>query len=196
MDDTHSPLKLIAIFGGLIESSALAILPFLEGDDRTHYTWFLVGFPPFLALMFFLTLNFNHQTLYTPQEKADAEHGPSGPAAAEVSQAARHVQRMLHAMRQNPPIAIAGGFITTWDIRFIEMDSKNIEHQVLELGDSLVADLKLSDRPNRWVIVVSESALDLRVRTLIGGQLREQLKDVDCALGFMDLDQLNLLPMH
>ncbi|MEG0636764.1 MAG: hypothetical protein RR517_30045 [Pseudomonas sp.] len=64
--EPKSPLTIIAIFAGIIEASALASLPFLGEDSQSIYTWFLVGFPPFLTLLFFLTLNFNTKSLYGP----------------------------------------------------------------------------------------------------------------------------------
>ncbi|MGE8409363.1 MAG: hypothetical protein ACN6QH_20255 [Pseudomonas sp.] len=66
--EPRSPLTIIAIFAGIIEASALASLPFLDESSQSIYTWFLVGFPPFLTLLFFLTLNFNTKTLYGPDE--------------------------------------------------------------------------------------------------------------------------------
>lgn len=65
--EPKSPLTIIAIFAGIIEASALASLPFLGEDSQGIYTWFLVGFPPFLTVLFFLTLNFNSKTLYSPE---------------------------------------------------------------------------------------------------------------------------------
>ncbi|MCY1392470.1 hypothetical protein D9M71_73440 [compost metagenome] len=73
---TKNPLTVIAIFAGIIEASALASLPFLDGDSQSIYTWFLVGFPPFLTLLFFLTLNFNSKSLYSPQDFANEEDFP------------------------------------------------------------------------------------------------------------------------
>jgi hypothetical protein len=72
MNETHpiSPLTVIAIFAGIIEASALASLPFLSERSQTIYTWFLVGFPFFLTLLFFLTLNFNYRSLYSPPTQA------------------------------------------------------------------------------------------------------------------------------
>lgn len=64
--EPKSPLTIIAIFAGIIEASALASLPFLSEDSQSIYTWFLVGFPFFLTVLFFLTLNFNNKTLFTP----------------------------------------------------------------------------------------------------------------------------------
>ncbi|MDR2305828.1 MAG: hypothetical protein LBE53_01300 [Paucimonas sp.] len=63
-----SPLTLIAVFAGVIEASALASLPFLSEESQEIYTWFLVGFPFFLTVLFFLTLNFNTGSLFTPDK--------------------------------------------------------------------------------------------------------------------------------
>lgn len=71
--EPKSPLTIIAIFAGIIEASALASLPFLGEDSQGIYTWFLVGFPPFLTILFFLTLNFNSKTLYSPELNDTAE---------------------------------------------------------------------------------------------------------------------------
>ncbi|AIZ31943.1 hypothetical protein DZC75_05090 [Pseudomonas parafulva] len=71
-----SPLTIIAIFSGIIEASALASLPFLSESSQSIYTWFLVGFPFFLTVLFFLTLNFNHESLYTPDKRAVDDEEP------------------------------------------------------------------------------------------------------------------------
>lgn len=69
-----SPLTIIAIFAATIEASALASLPLLEKNNQYIYTWFLIGFPPFLTLLFFVTLNFNNRALYSPSDFTDQEH--------------------------------------------------------------------------------------------------------------------------
>ncbi|WP_371922254.1 MULTISPECIES: hypothetical protein [Pseudomonas] len=74
--EPRSPLTIIAIFAGIIEASALASLPFLSEESQTTYTWFLVGFPFFLTVLFFLTLNFNYKSLYLP---SNTDAGPSLP---------------------------------------------------------------------------------------------------------------------
>jgi hypothetical protein len=79
--EPKSPLTIIAIFAGIIEASALASLPFLSEDSQTTYTWFLVGFPFFLTVLFFLTLNFNYKSLYSPPAKqATGSRAPQPPA--------------------------------------------------------------------------------------------------------------------
>lgn len=74
--EPKSPLTTIAIFAGIIEASALASLPFLGESSQSIYTWFLVGFPPFLTLLFFLTLNFNTKSLYGPDEHSGTTETP------------------------------------------------------------------------------------------------------------------------
>lgn len=105
-----SPLTLIAIFAGIVEASALASLPFLSENSQMIYTWFLVGFPFFLTVLFFLTLNFNHQTLYQPAAHESTEKQPadtpqqshgqasaaiafSGPGAGDLIE--QHIHRTL-----------------------------------------------------------------------------------------------------
>jgi hypothetical protein len=63
-----NPLGVIALFTAMVEASALASLPFLDETSQTIYIWFLVGFPTFLAILFFATLNFNRRALYSPSD--------------------------------------------------------------------------------------------------------------------------------
>lgn len=72
-----APLTIIAIFAGIIEASALATLPFLSESSQKLYTWFLVGFPFFLTALFFLTLNFNYKSFYSPSSgRTTDDHTP------------------------------------------------------------------------------------------------------------------------
>jgi hypothetical protein len=89
-----SPLTVIALFTAVIEASAIASLPFLDTQSQIVYTWFLVGFPPFLTLLFFITLNFNSESLFPPVSgsseipPATVRRPPSTPgqSSAEVAQ--------------------------------------------------------------------------------------------------------------
>lgn len=74
-----SPLTIIAILAGTVEATALAALPLLDVANQSVFLWFLIGFPPFLTLLFFITLNFNHTTLYSPDDLRGGGKGP-GPA--------------------------------------------------------------------------------------------------------------------
>ncbi|MCL8306993.1 MULTISPECIES: hypothetical protein [Pseudomonas] len=82
--DSISPLAIIAIFAGIIEASALATLPFLSDNSQEIYTWFLVGFPFFLTMLFFLTLNFNNQSLYQPPQPEAVEKTDTHTSLARV----------------------------------------------------------------------------------------------------------------
>lgn len=79
MPTTHTPVKspltIIAILAGTVEATALAALPLLDVANQGIFLWFLIGFPPFLTLLFFITLNFNHKTLYSPDDSRDT-HAP------------------------------------------------------------------------------------------------------------------------
>lgn len=63
-----NPMTVIAIFAFISESSAAISLPFLEEGEREIYVWFLISFPFYLLLLFFITLNFNYRSLYAPSD--------------------------------------------------------------------------------------------------------------------------------
>lgn len=66
-----NPLTIIGIFAGIVEISANLVLPFLESPQQSIYIWFLMLFPAALVIFFFITLNFNHVTLYAPSDYND-----------------------------------------------------------------------------------------------------------------------------
>lgn len=70
----NNPMTLIAIFATLSETSAAISLPFLDDQDRECYVWFLISFPFYLLLLFFITLNFNHRALYSPSDFRKNKH--------------------------------------------------------------------------------------------------------------------------
>ena len=69
-----NPMTVIAIFATLSETSAAVSLPFLDNDDREIYIWFLISFPFYLLLLFFVTLNFNYRSLYAPSDFEKSKH--------------------------------------------------------------------------------------------------------------------------
>ena len=69
-----NPLTIIAIFAGITEFSGTVVLPFIAADNQSFYVWFLIVFPTFLVLLFFLTLNFNHKVLYAPSDYQDEQN--------------------------------------------------------------------------------------------------------------------------
>jgi hypothetical protein len=68
-----NPLTVIAVFAGLAEVSGTTVLPLIDKDVQHIYVWFLMFFPVILVTLFFLTLNFNHKTLYAPSDFRDDE---------------------------------------------------------------------------------------------------------------------------
>ena len=69
-----NPLTVIAIFAMLTETSAAVSLPYIDSDNQNIYVWFLIIFPSVLITLFFLTLNFNNKSLYTPWEHTKESH--------------------------------------------------------------------------------------------------------------------------
>lgn len=67
-------MTVIAIFATLSETSAAVSLPFLENKEREIYIWFLISFPFYLLLLFFVTLNFNYRSLYAPSDFEKGKH--------------------------------------------------------------------------------------------------------------------------
>lgn len=61
-------MTVIAIFAAISETSAAVSLPFLDNKDREIYVWFLISFPFYLLFLFFITLNFNYRSLYSPSD--------------------------------------------------------------------------------------------------------------------------------
>jgi len=66
-----NPLTIIGIFAGIVEVSANLVLPFLQPAQQSTYVWFLMLFPAGLVVVFFVTLNFNHVSLYAPSDYKD-----------------------------------------------------------------------------------------------------------------------------
>ncbi|MGF1733589.1 hypothetical protein [Photobacterium kasasachensis] len=68
MTHVKNPLTVIAMFAAIAEISGTVVLPFVDKENQELYIWFLMLFPSFLVAVFFLTLNFNHKTLYAPSD--------------------------------------------------------------------------------------------------------------------------------
>ena len=68
----NNPLTVIAVFSLLTEASAAVSLPYIDSEHQKAYVWFLIIFPSLLITLFFLTLNFNNKTLYTPANLSKA----------------------------------------------------------------------------------------------------------------------------
>ena len=109
----RNPLSIVAIFAAIVEVSGAAVLPFLSDGNQASYLWFLMLFPAFLVLVFFLTLNFNHTVLYAPSDfKEDSSFldllSRSTPAErfAKISQEIDEVQEEKQTTREGTPTPI------------------------------------------------------------------------------------------
>ncbi len=70
----ENPLTIIAIFATIAEISGTIILPFIQPSNQGLYIWFLMLFPIFLVILFFLTLNLNYKVLYAPSDFRDEDN--------------------------------------------------------------------------------------------------------------------------
>lgn len=70
----RNPLTVISIFAAIAEISGTTTLPFIAPENQATYIWFLMLFPALLVIAFFLTLNFNHKTLYAPSDYQNQNH--------------------------------------------------------------------------------------------------------------------------
>ena len=66
-----NPLTIVAIFAGLAEISGTVALGLVEKNLQFQFIWFVMLFPVFLVLLFFITLNFNHRVFYSPGDFSD-----------------------------------------------------------------------------------------------------------------------------
>lgn len=69
-----NPLTIIAIFAGLAEVASSGALIAADKDVQIILVWFVMLFPVFLAILFFITLNFNPQVLYAPSDFQNEEN--------------------------------------------------------------------------------------------------------------------------
>ena len=61
-----NPLTMIGIFASIAEGAGAAVLPLIDQSLHATFIWFLIGFPTLLVILFFITLNINHLSLYAP----------------------------------------------------------------------------------------------------------------------------------
>lgn len=191
-----NPLTIIAIFAGIIEASSLAALPFLEGHSQDIYTWFLVGFPPFLTLLFFMTLNFNHKTLYSPSDFNDQQDflDAAQPAAAETLPAARPAP--TPASHDQVP-----GLLMMTHLRLFERDVLLVEllpgfgeYPLRTMLRQLQGALASTDPTSSWVVLACTGAMPLRVKTELRRELQLHLLAQDAHVLLLDIEALRLAP--
>lgn len=186
-----NPLTIIAIFAGIIEGSALASLPFLEGHSQGIYTWFLVGFPPFLTLLFFITLNFNHKTLYSPsdfndpQDFLDAAQPAAAPAAPPKPAPARPFQ-------VQPSLAMTHLRLFERDVHLVELLPGFGERPVQQLLEQVLEALGNASLAEGWVVLACAGALPLKVRKELRRTLQNHLQARDAQVLLLDIEALRL----
>ena len=99
----NNPLTVIAIFSMLTETSAAVSLPYIDSDNQHIYVWFLIIFPSVLITLFFLTLNFNNKSLYSPREHTKESHraarcsevSPHDTDQAQMQEHSPHLERSM-----------------------------------------------------------------------------------------------------
>lgn len=135
--ESISPLSIIAIFAGIIEASALASLPFLSRESQYIYTWFLVAFPFFLTVLFFLTLNFNYRSLWRPSSWLAAR--------GDVAQRSDTSDSAATARRPMMTLALSGtGTEQEIENRVVQALGKTLEQQQTWLFYDLDKRLRIS----------------------------------------------------
>ena len=117
----NNPLTVIAIFSMLTEASAAVSLPYIDRENQKMYVWFLIVFPSILITLFFLTLNFNNKTLYTPmdypKENVRETPEPSGPEGP--------ITRARTAEAHCAPVSQSAPLLSQSGIKFISYSPKN-----------------------------------------------------------------------
>lgn len=162
-----SPLSIIAIFAAMIEASALASLPLLEEEAQYIYTWFLIGFPPLLTVLFFITLNFNARALYSPSDYENQQHFLEPSKAVEEQQAVNinttdYNQLAIAARAASLPgesvyIPLPGGLVHVIDCALL----RDRQH-ALQLLEKITALSQLSagkDQQGQVVVLVNSDRL-------------------------------------
>lgn len=69
-----NPLSLIAIFAGSAEVVATVVLATVSESVQQILVWYVISFPVFLVLLFFITLWINHTLLYAPSDFSNEQY--------------------------------------------------------------------------------------------------------------------------
>jgi len=107
----NNPLTVIAVFSMLTEASAAVSLPYIDSEHQKIYVWFLIVFPLLLIVLFFLTLNFNNKTLYTPADfsKAENTHTATHCSAMPCMEPATRIENTETPVQNPfPPVQLSG----------------------------------------------------------------------------------------
>lgn len=91
----RDPLTVIAIFSMLTEASAAVSLPYIHSEHQGVYVWFLIVFPSILVTLFFITLNFNNKTLYSPTNQPKEQLQATTPQTSTATSTATPAETAL-----------------------------------------------------------------------------------------------------
>lgn len=69
-----NPLTTISVFAGITESVGVGVLPFLDHENQRFFLCFLVSYPYFLVVLFFVTLWWKREALYGPGDYDQEEN--------------------------------------------------------------------------------------------------------------------------
>lgn len=121
----RNPLTIIAIFAGIAEVSGTMVLPFVSQLNQAFFIYFLICFPTFLVLLFFLTLNFNNKVLYAPSDYKEEANYVRINKYDKMEQVTKNVKVPLEELK---------------DKRLIELTEKIelLSTQVIRIGTSII----------------------------------------------------------
>lgn len=96
-----SPLGIIGVFAGLAEVASTTAIFGLSPELQATFLWFVMGFPVFLVIMFFITLNFNSRVLYAPSDFKDENNYMNSVGRSEISKNILSLKSEIESAREN-----------------------------------------------------------------------------------------------
>jgi hypothetical protein len=97
----ENPLTVVAIFAALAEVASTLVLSALDKELQHIFVWFVMAFPILIVLLFFVTLNFNHRTLYAPRDyRSDETFLAAASERTKLSAKFQNVAVQLSAARE------------------------------------------------------------------------------------------------
>ncbi len=94
-----NPLTIVGIFATAAEATAALVAGALTPESQQVFVWFLLLFPFFIASLFFATLWFRPEVLYSPDEHG----GPSDYRRAVLDQ--KNMRAWFEAVQARPELA-------------------------------------------------------------------------------------------
>jgi len=71
MKKIKNPLTIIGLFAGIAEGAGTVVLPFISRELQAIFIWYVMLFPIFLVIIFFINLNRNPKVFYAPSDFED-----------------------------------------------------------------------------------------------------------------------------